>query len=58
MPLEEIMFSKITDLLPSPLKRLFNYTHRGNRVLLNAVQEFIEIEACLLLTFSYAYTIN
>ena len=26
-------------------------THRENRVSLNSVQEFIEIEACLLMTF-------
>ena len=35
-----------------------NDTHRENFVLLNSVQEFIEIQAWLLLTFFYVYTIN
>ena len=32
-------------------RKMFNDAHRENCVLLNLVQEFIEIEACLLLTF-------
>ena len=38
------------------LYNLINDTHRENFVLLNSVQEFIEIEAWLLLRFFIVYT--
>ena len=51
-------FPEISQAARNPMWYRVNDTHRENCVLLNSVQEFIETEAWLLLTFSYVYTIN